>query len=193
MNELTNTELGDETFTEVDKKTGELVTYCVFTGDIVNKQTYGSDLATRFKYEPEIGDAIADLVRTGSTITDIAAMAGLPNASVIYRWRRRYPDFARKLREAREDRAEYFADKMISTIEAATDKDDIAVAKEQVKVYQWMSEKNNPQDYGKKSEVKIEAEIKTVPMYVIDTGINRDIEEVEYTEVKGEEDEVQLI
>ena len=173
MSDLTTQELGDETFTEIDKSTGELVTYCVFSGDIVNKQSYGKDLVSRYKYEPELGDALADLVRTGSTITEISDMAGLPNAAVIYRWRRRYPDFARKLRDAREDRAEYFADKMISTIEAATDKDDIIVAKEQVKVYQWQAEKANPTDYGKKSEIKIEAEITTVPLYVIETGIDR--------------------
>jgi hypothetical protein len=57
-----------------------------------------------------------------------------------------------------------------------------------VKVYQWHSERANPADYGKKSEVKIEAEIKTVPMYVIDTGISRDVE-AEYVEVKETEDE----
>jgi transposase-like protein len=173
MNDLTNEPLGDETFTEVDKKTGELVTYCVFSGEVVNKQSYSSDLATRYKYCPEIGDAISDLMRTGSTITDIAKMENMPNAAVIYRWRRRYPDFARSLREAREDRAEYFADKMVSTIEAATDKEDISIAKEQVKVYQWQAERANPTDYAPKREVKIEAEIRTVPMYVIETGIDR--------------------
>jgi hypothetical protein len=82
-------------------------------------------------------------------------------------WARKHPDFGDALKNAREDRAEYYHDKVIETVEALKEKDDVPVVKEQVAAYKWAAEKGNPNRYGKSTA---EGSVGNVTI-IVDTGI----------------------
>lgn len=148
-----------------DDETGTLMQMDLATGEVVPANV-DTTIVTRRKYTPTIASRICQLVREGKPISKIGLMDEFPNPAVIYQWARKYPDFAEALKNAREDRAEYFHDKVIETAEAIQEKDDVPVAKEQIAAYKWAAEKGNPNRYGKSQE----ASSGSVTI-IVDTGI----------------------
>lgn len=124
-----------------------------------------------FKYSLAVAQQIVQHVREGMPITRIAKLAGFPEASVIYSWQRSHPDFGSALTAAREDRAEYYHDKVIEEVEQLSEKDDVPVVKERVSAYKWAAEKGNPERYGK---AKGEGGSGTVTI-IVDTGVPQPI------------------
>jgi hypothetical protein len=63
-------------------------------------------------YTPALGEKICDLVSMGSTITEIAAMSGMPTARQIVAWRRRHEEFRDAYEQARVARADARSDRV---------------------------------------------------------------------------------
>jgi hypothetical protein len=63
-------------------------------------------------FTPALAEKICDLVSMGSTITEIAAMSGMPSARQIVAWRRRHEEFREAYEQARTARADARSDRV---------------------------------------------------------------------------------
>ncbi len=162
------TKLIDGNLVIIDAETGESLAE---SGPWVPKIIYPG-------YTVEIGDAICHLVREGMIYKEIVDKLGLKYVQTIYVWKTRYPDFGKKLKEARRDRADVYYDRVMEIAsDELIDKEMVASLKLRSELYKWGAEKANP-EYGS----KVTASGPAGPMQIIiDTGIRResDIEKVE--------------
>ena len=151
-----------------NKDTGQLETICLETGEVISRQ--GVDLS-RFRYSLETALVICQKIREGYTYKKVCQEIGL-DLSILHYWMRSNPQFADEIRLARQDRADYYHDKVLEETENVVDKDDVAVAKFKTDQYKWAAEKGNPEAYGQKTQVSGSIENK-ISMIVLNTGIKR--------------------
>lgn len=173
---------GDKTpYVEVEDEDGNkvLVHKSISDPDVFSK-------STRYKYSKFVGDIICQKLCEGHILKDICAMAGMPSISIIYRWIRENAEFAAAIQEAREVRAESFADeiyKIAQEARAGADKDAIAGMKLATDSYKWLAEKNGKQSYGASKNAESKGE--THVQIVVNTGIVREDDNI--IEVKTNE------
>lgn len=162
------------TITILDKETRKLKTYDVHSGAIV--ATEGSLVPdSNFAYSVEIGSLICSMLREGQTIKQVGETAGMPNLHLIYAWKNFHPDFKLALKEAREDRADYFHDKAVDAVDEVAEKDDVPVGNFKFNSYMKLAEKNSPDRYGNK--VQHSGAGGGALQIVVNTGIIRDKEQ----------------
>lgn len=166
--------------TILNPKTKKLETFDQRTGELIVKE---GDGALTLHYTTELGDAIANLVREGYTLKKIAEIEGMPPLHYIYSWRSGHPDFAKKMKDARKDRATWFHDEAVEVLkESATiEKDEVAREKFRFDSFLKLAERGAPEEYGAKPAGAIGGGAMTI---VINTGINRE----QVIEVTGDED-----
>lgn len=151
-----------------NQKTGQLETICLETGEVISRD--GVDLS-RFKYNMETALLVCQKIREGMTYKSICQEIGL-DLSVLHYWMRAYPQFNEEIRLARQDRADYYHDRVLEVTDSVQDKEEVPVAKFKVDQYKWAAEKGNPEAYGQKTQVSGTIENK-VSMIVLNTGIKR--------------------
>ena len=105
-------------------------------------------------YNLMIADHICSLVRSGSSLVDIARQKDMPSINRIYSWLQMYPEFKKRYQAARKDRADYYHDQALDRALSVSHKDDVPAAKLAVDTLKWAAEKANPENYGQKTEVK---------------------------------------
>ena len=152
--------------------------------DVVKpKEEFGDIQNITGRFRQDIADAVCLLVQQGLTFKDVAERLPIRDTTVIFRWRRQYPDFREKLDHARKDAADNFIDK-IQTIADAKEipKEEVPGARLKVDSYKWLAEKANPQKYSPKSVIAADED--NPLQIVIDTGIKRDEPvEADYTSI----------
>lgn len=125
-----------------------------------------------FPYSPLLADRICEEVANGKSLVAVSKMLGMPNYSEIARWRRQHPDFDKAYREARNDRAEVYFDKIMTEVEnARADRDEIALARLKTDIYKFAAKVCAPDDYAEKTT--LDAKV-AVGVFSIETGIRRD-------------------
>lgn len=161
-----------EVMTLLNKKTGKLETFNIHTGELVAKE--GENLPTHI-YSVEIADAICNLVREGRTYEEVSSMEGMPALHLIFKWRSTHPDFAKRLKDARRDRATLHHDKAVEVLKDSDtmDKDDVPVAKFRFDSYLKLAERGSPEEYGQ-SHKQAPGSGGAATMIVINTGISRE-------------------
>lgn len=159
-----------QTITIRNKNSGVLETYNAHTGELIFEEGVPKETRPVPVYTIQLGDAIANLVREGEHISKLHTK-GFPDAVVIHKWRRLYPEFDEKLKHAREDRALELRDKAEALIEACVDKDDVAIAKFKFDSYLRLAEKDNAREFG--SQTKITGDSSAPLQIIVNTGIIR--------------------
>ncbi len=71
-------------------------------------------------YCPEVVDVLFERLAEGESLTGVCRDPTMPTYSTIYHWRRRFPEFDRLLRMAREAQAERFCDQGYDLAMSAT-------------------------------------------------------------------------
>ena len=122
-------------------------------------------------YNQSVADLFCQLVAEGKGVTAASREPGMPPYSIVCRWRRERPEFARQLEEARKDRAEGMRDKAMATAEGA-DEDNIQVDKLKVETYKWAAGVDDQNKYGAK---KVQLDENTPLQIIVNTGIVRDV------------------
>lgn len=151
------------------KENGKLWQVDLATGDEAPCALEGTlQTMPRTRYSLELAGRITQAVREGASIASLSKLPEYPSASVLYSWARKHPDFGDALNMAREDRAEYYHDKVLEAVEELVDKEDVPVTKEKVAAYKWAAEKGNPSRYGKGSSADIAGNV----TIIVDTGIH---------------------
>ena len=165
-----------ETMTILNKKTKELETFNIHTGEIVARS---GDLVPIHMYSLETAEAIANLVREGLTYEKVSKAMGI-SIQQIYSWRRIHPEFDKELLAARKDRGTYFHDKAVDVLEETDtlEREEVPGAKFKFDSYLKLAGISAPSEYAPQPKV---ASVATPATIIINTGINREpitIEEI---------------
>lgn len=107
------------------------------------------------KWSARLAQRVCDYITEGKTIADIGKMRSMPAKATIYYWRRNYPEFKKASDQARLDRAEYFADKVIEVADNLTSKSKAPVAKVKIDAYRWAAAVGDPATYGSQSQLVV--------------------------------------
>lgn len=161
-------------------KHGKLQVICLDTGEVLNSDLV---LPQAYKFDYNVAQLICQEIREGKTLKALGADPKFPSLSVIHHWQRANPSFAAEVKMARQDRADYYHDRVMDiadSVDETTTRDEVTALKFKTDQYKWAAEKGNPSSYGNKTEVSGTIENK-VSMIVLNTGIRRrpDVE-VEY-------------
>lgn len=170
--------------TILDKSTGKLVTRDIRTGEVIAEE--GSSVP-QYLYSLEMADAVCNLVREGHTYKEIALMRGMPPMHLLYNWRNTHPDFAKRLKLARKDRASWFHDEAVQVIKESDTitKDEVAREKFRFDGLMRLAEVGDQDTYGKKTTAQGGAGPTTI---IINTGIRREeVIEVSHEQISSEE------
>jgi hypothetical protein len=120
-------------------------------------------------YNDVTANNIIEHYSSGKSVTAIGRMDGYPCARTIFYWLGQYPEFKRQMDSAKKIRAEFFADKVITTADDLMHEDDAPVAKVKIDAYKWGSKVNDPDTYGDKLKHSGDA---SAPLgFVIMTGV----------------------
>lgn len=123
------------------------------------------------KWNAKQAQKVCELITEGRTIQQIGKLKSMPDARTIYYWRRNYPEFKKASDQAREDRAEYFADKVVEVADDLTTKAKAPVAKVKIEAYRWRAGVDNPKQYGRSQGGDSGDKPLTI---VINTGVQRE-------------------
>lgn len=147
------------------------------SGEVVSSGNL-EDTMRKFVFNADIAVWICQEVRMGKTLTEIGDDPRFPPYEVISHWRRMHPLFNDQLKLARRDRAEGYHDKIIDMATrldqngGIMSKEEIASKKIAMDAFKWAAEKNDPDSFGKKQEIKHEGN-QAPATIVISTGIVR--------------------
>lgn len=144
------------------------------------------ELGKKYTFSKFVGDIICQRIAEGQVLKDICAMPGMPSISIIYRWQRENQEFAAAIQEAREVRAESFADEIYKLAQQASEgieKDFVPGMKLATDAYKWLAEKNGKKSYGASKNAEGGGE--TNVQIVVNTGIVREDDNI--IEVKQNE------
>lgn len=171
--------LAKDTLTLLNKKTKELETYNVHTGELVASGT-SLQGSSQIVFDLGIAEHICMLIREGNTLRTIATMEGMPSLHVILSWRSRHPDFAKAMKVAEYDRAAVFHDKAVAVLDADDydSKDELNKAKFKFDGYLRLAEKGDPNKYAAKPTTVL-AGGSAAPTIIVNTGIRRTPQHVE--------------
>lgn len=128
------------------------------------------------KYSPFTATRSIELYSEGKTFREIAETLSKDTGKYfaegeVKNWMIKHGDFKVKMKAARECRALFAEDKVITAAEEA-DEDNVQANRLKVDAYKWLAEVSNPEVYGKKT--KLVGDPNAPISFIIDTGIRRD-------------------
>lgn len=150
------------------------------------------DARKKYTYSHVMADLICEKIATGSLITKVSKIKGMPTYSTIAQWRREHPEFEEKIAQAYRDRAEFFADKAVEVADELrvhtalsderdengerkvlykSDSDSTAAARAKMEAYRIAAAWGNADRFGNKT--KVTAEHTGSVSFVIETGVRK--------------------
>ena len=113
--------------------------------------------ASTSTYNPAVAQEFFERICEGESVIGICRDPTMPSFSCFYRWRKRFPEFAAMMREAREIQADRFCDLGWEIAEAVTPETAYAT---QVKLGQlrWTAGMLAPTRYGRTKPVELVAD-----------------------------------
>ena len=163
-----------KTITIFNRVTHKYETWDPFIGELVGSSVDDELPEAMLKgFTLEKAQAISALVREGLSIAKISKLASMPSLQILYHWKRHMPEFARLLKEAREDRADLLFERYMELAEDADEYSDaeLRAIKIRIDAWRWAAEKLAPKEYGGQKE----REDTSAPLQIsIYTGIVRE-------------------
>ncbi len=169
MNDQKSLTSVEETYSYLNKVTGEVETINIISGEIIGKKKFES---STYKYSSDFCDLVCQLIREGKTFTDISKIPGFPSYNTICRWKRENSLFNEAIKEANKDRASLFMDEVIDISRSAkdgnVDKDSVAAMRLAVDGFEKAAAAGNPSEFGKAKDQQVRVE----NLIIIQTGID---------------------
>ena len=130
---------------------------------------------TNSKQTPELEARILKCICDGMSLHSICKLDGIPPRETIHRWIKRDPDFSRRYDEAREERGNFYGEKVA---EIASDvlngKIDYNIGRVAGGLLQWTAARMSPKNFGDRMQVEHGVEetlvdaLKNVQMKVVE-------------------------
>lgn len=98
-------------------------------------------------FTPEIANEICELISEGRSLRMICEGEGFPHRSTVQRWLATNEAFRAQYAHAREQQAEYYAEKIVDDALVATD---AAIGRLRMDALKWAASKLAPKKYGDK-------------------------------------------
>lgn len=107
------------------------------------------------KYSDGYTEPICEAIASGKSLNKACKAAGIAKRT-WYLWLREHPELVDRYARAREERADWYADKLISLADkCANESMDPQSAKVAIDAYKWITCRLNPKSYGDKQSVEI--------------------------------------
>ena len=176
----------DETYTVYNPESRKIDTFNIYTGELISADTNLSE----YMYTIAMGAVLCNLIREGQTLLQVSRMEGMPALHTLYTWKSNNPEFAKKVAQAKKDRAEYHMDRAAELLDGAADldRDQVASHKLAIEGFMKLAEKGNPDEFMPKP-AQLQSQVAPA-MIVINTGINREPITVEVQHENNQEDQV---
>lgn len=101
------------------------------------------------KYSLKLAQRVCEAIACGESLVSVTKRAWAPSYTTVMKWCRELPEFAEMYARAREDQADYLADRIVEIADGATP-DDVQVAKLRVDARKWTAAKLKPRKYGER-------------------------------------------
>lgn len=103
-------------------------------------------------YTPELGDVICDHIAAGATLRELTSQPDMPAWATIWRWLQANETFRAQYARAREDGADYHADRALAEALETKGKEnpDVAGARLRWDALRWHAGKCAPKRYSEK-------------------------------------------
>jgi hypothetical protein len=108
-------------------------------------------------YTEEKADKICEMYANGMSLQDISLnLRGCPTVFGIMKWKRTKPDFAEKMRVAKQAKAEYFASKFQESLEKTAEGSMEPQRLVALSVgYKWFATKLDKENYGDSAQLSL--------------------------------------
>jgi transposase len=174
-----------ETITLINPITQAVEVWNPYTGEMVATSVDKELEEMKYKgFTLERAQAIVSLVREGYSFRKIEKMANMPSVHIMYFWKRKFPNFAKMLKEAREDRADLLVERYLEMVESDEDisESEARAIKNKIDAWKWVAEKYSPKEFGVSKE-RGDGAPTQINIY---TGIIRDEEPETTVTINGE-------
>ena len=110
---------------------------------------------TNSKQTPELEDRILKCICDGMSLHSICKLDGIPPRETIHRWIRRDPSFQKRYDEAREERGNFYGEKVAELATAVLRGDiDYNNARVAGDLFKWTAARMSPKNFGDKMQVE---------------------------------------
>tara|TARA_R100000426_G_scaffold53444_1_gene38639 strand:+ start:1792 stop:2274 length:483 start_codon:yes stop_codon:yes gene_type:complete len=130
---------------------------------------------TNSKQTPELEARILKCICDGMSLNSICKLDGIPPRETIHRWIKRDPDFSRRYDEAREERGNFYGEKVAEIASDVLDgKIDYNIGRVAGGLLQWTAARMSPKNFGDRMQVEHGVEetlvdaLKNVQMKVVE-------------------------
>ena len=130
---------------------------------------------TNSKQTPELEARILKCICDGMSLHSICKLDGIPPRETIHRWIKRDPDFSRRYDEAREERGNFYGEKVAEIASDVLDgKIDYNIGRVAGGLLQWTAARMSPKNFGDRMQVEHGVEetlvdaLKNVQMKVVE-------------------------
>lgn len=109
-------------------------------------------------FSTELAENICLQITQGKSLYSICRQDGMPDMSTVYDWIRKFPDFANRYSQARQDQADTLADEIMrisDELEHATDPIQVQAARVRVEARRWIAARLKPSKWGDKVTTEI--------------------------------------
>jgi len=110
---------------------------------------FGDKRRSDWPFSQITADLICQKVAEGSSLSQVCREPGFPTYNILCRWRREHPDFNQDLKQAYEDRSEFFREKALEVIKELDSGGDIAAIRMKLDVLRWSSESDQRKGHKK--------------------------------------------
>ena len=112
---------------------------------------------TNSKQTPELEDKILRCICDGMSLHSICKLEGVPTRETIHSWIRKDPDFRRRYDEAREERGNFYGEKVAELATAVLRGDiDYNNARVAGDLFKWTAARMSPKNFGDRMQVEHE-------------------------------------
>ena len=132
---------------------------------------------TNSKQTPELEARILKCICDGMSLHSICKLDGIPPRETIHRWIKRDADFSRRYDEAREERGNFYGEKVAEVATAVLNGEiDYNHARVAGDLFKWTAARMSPKNFGDRMQVEHGVEetlvdaLKNVQMKMVEEG-----------------------
>jgi hypothetical protein len=120
-------------------------------------------------YNDEIAEKICEHLAAGWSLVRTCQQEGYPNASTVFTWQQKHPEFREKYEDAQQRRTEFLSEQLTDIADETTG--DVQRDKLRVDTRKWVLARMNPKRWGDRVETNHtgSVEIQQIKRTIVDS------------------------